>query len=321
MREETTRVRDQIRKYAGFLLLLALLAVVPIGIARHLLSESREDALVPDKPNYLSHQYPPAGDAELTPRLARLLEENMQRVDEVPRTFLARLPENLPDIRDAKRRKQQFVSAMLPIILRANELIVADRGRLLDIRSRIESDGAAGKRQRNWLDRIARTHRIKLSTPATVEEVDALLFRVDVIPPSLALAQAAMESGWGTSYFAQQGNALFGEWTWNEEEGILPRQRDVGKTHRIKSFEYLLDSVRSYMVNLNRHNSYKDLRLRRAELRDHNLVVTGSALAPSLIDYSERGTDYVSDILSIIDYNDLDGLDSASLADTTQESR
>lgn len=314
-------MRDQIRKYSGFLLLLALLAVVPIGIARHLLSESREDAFVPDKPNYLSHQYPPSGDAELTPRLARLLEEDMQRVDEVPRTFLTRLPENLPDIRDAKRRKQQFVSTMLPIILRANELIVADRGRLLEIRERIETEGAAGKRQRNWLEGLARKHRVKLASPATVEQIDTLLFRVDVIPPSLALAQAAMESGWGTSYFAQQGNALFGEWTWNEEEGILPRQRDEGKTHRIKSFEYLLDSVRSYMVNLNRHKSYRELRERRAELRDHDLVLTGTALAPSLIDYSERGKDYVNDILSIIEYNDLDGLDSASLADTTQESR
>lgn len=314
-------MRDQIRKYAGFLILLALLAVVPIGIARHLLSESRDDAFVDDKPNYLSHQYPPSGDAEMTPRLARLLEEDMQKVDAVPRTFLTRLPESLPELTDAKRRKQQFVSTMLPIILRSNELIIADRGRLLAIRDRIEKEGAAGKRQRNWLEGIARSHRVKLDNPATTEQVDRLLFRVDVIPPSLALAQAAMESGWGTSYFAQEGNALFGEWTWNQEEGILPRGREDGKTHKIKSFEYLLDSVRSYMTNLNRHRSYRGLRDRRAELRDHNLVVTGSALAPSLVDYSERGADYVSDILSIIDYNDLGGLDSAQLMATTQESR
>ncbi len=314
-------MRDQIRKYAGFLLLLALLAVVPIGIARHLLSESREDAFVDDRPNYLSHQYPPSADAEMTPRLARLLEEDMQKVDAVPRTFLARLPETLTEIEDAKKRKQQFVSTMLPIILRANELIIADRGRLLQIRQRIIEEGAAGKRQRAWLEGIARSHRVKLSSPATPEQIDALLFRVDVIPPSLALAQAAMESGWGTSYFAQEGNALFGEWTWNQEEGILPRGREDGKTHKIKSFEYLLDSVRSYMTNLNRHRSYRDLRDRRAELRDHNLVVTGPALAPSLVDYSERGADYVGDILSIIDFNDLDGLDSAQLLNDLQESR
>lgn len=319
--ETSKRVRDQIRKFSGLVLLLALLAVVPVGIARHLLSLSRDAAIVPDQPNYLSHQYPPSGEILLTPRLAGLLDDEMQEVDAVPRTFLTRLPDTLPDVEDAKLRKQLFVSAMLPIVLRANELIIAERGRLLEIRTRIEAEGKAGKRQRKWLEGIARQHRVKLSMPAQAGEIDKLLHRVDVIPPSLALAQAAMESGWGTSYFAQQGNALFGEWVWGDEEGMLPRARDDGKTHRIKSFEYLLDSVRSYMRNLNRHRSYGDLRERRAELRTHNLVVTGSALAPALVDYSERGPDYVSDILSIIDYNDLDGLDSASLIATNQESR
>lgn len=314
-------MRDQIRKYSGFFILLALLAVVPIGIARHMLSESRIDAYVDDKPNYLSHQYPPAGDAELTPRLARLLEKDMHEVDAVPRTFLTKLPDHLPDLVDAKRRKQLFVSAMLPLILRANELIIADRGRLLAIKDRLENGEAVGKRQRIWLEPLAKRHRVKLDKPATIDQIDRLLFRVDIIPPSLALAQAAIESGWGTSYFAQEGNALFGQWVWGDEEGILPRARDDGKTHRIRSFEYLLDSVRSYMTNLNRHKSYKGLRDRRAELRTHNLVVTGTALAPALVDYSERGTDYVSDILSIINFNDLDGLDSASLTDVSQASR
>lgn len=314
-------MRDQIRKYSGFLILLALLAVVPIGMARHMLSESRQDAYLADQPNYLAHQYPPAGDAELTPKLARLLEKEMHRVDAVPRTFLAKLPDNLPELEDAKRRKQLFVSAMLPIILRANELIIADRGRLLAIRDRLESGEAEGKRQRIWLEQLAKSHRVKLTKPATVNQIDRLLFKVDIIPPSLALAQAAMESGWGTSYFAQKGNALFGEWVWGDAEGILPRARDDGKTHKIKSFEYLLDSVRSYMTNLNRHKSYGELRDRRAELRSHNLVVTGTALAPALVDYSERGTDYVSDIISIIDFNDLDGLDSASLMASTQDGR
>jgi len=321
LREESQRVRDQIRKYSGFLILLALLAVVPIGMARHMLSESRNDAYVDDKPNYLSHQYPPAGDAELTPRLARLLEKDMHEVDAVPRTFLTKLPDNLPDLVDAKRRKQLFVSAMLPIILRANELIIADRGRLLAIKDRLETGEPEGKRQRIWLEQLAKRHRVKLDKPASVEQIDQLLFKVDIIPPSLALAQAAMESGWGTSYFAQEGNALFGEWVWGDDAGILPRARDEGKTHRIKSFEYLLDSVRSYMTNLNRHRSYSDLRDRRAELRTHNLVVTGSALAPALVDYSERGAEYVSDIISIIDFNDLDGLDSASLMASAQDSR
>ena len=314
-------MRDQIRQYTGFLLLIALLALIPIGAARHLLSQSRNDALVPDQPNYLSHQYPPSGNAEMTPRLAALLDSDMQKVDEVPRTFLARLPETLPDIEDAKYRKQIFISVMLPLILRANELIVADRGRLLAIKTRIRRTGAAGKRQRRWLETMARRYRVTISLPAKPREIDRLLLKVDVIPPSLALAQAAMESGWGSSYFAQEGNALFGQWVWGDAQGILPRSRDEGKTHRIRKFEYLLDSVRSYMTNLNRHKSYKELRDRRAELRKHNLVLTGSALAPALADYSERGADYVGDILSIINYNDLNGLDSAQLTTNTQQSR
>lgn len=314
-------MRDQIRKYTGFLLLIALLAVVPIGLARHLISQSRNDAFVQDQPNYLSHQYPPSADSEMTPRLERLLSSDMQSVDAVPRTFLAKLPDTLPDLYDAKHRKQLFVSAMLPIILRANELIIADRGRLLAIKDRVITEGKAGKRQRNWLEKTARQYRMKISTPVTPEEIDALLIKVDVIPPSLALAQAAIESGWGTSYFAQEGNALFGEWVWGDAQGMLPRARDEGKTHKIKKFEYLLDSVRSYMTNLNRHRSYRSLRDRRAELRKHSLGLTGNALAPALMQYSERGPEYVNDVLSIINYNDLDGLDSAQLVDDSQPSR
>lgn len=314
-------MRDRMRKYAGFLILLALLAIVPVGVARHMLSQSREAAFLPDQPNYLSHQYPPSGSTEMTERLSRLLHEDMQTVDSVPRTFLAKLPDTLPELNDAKRRKKMFVSAMLPIILRANELIIADRGRLLEIKQQLHDTGSISQRQRRWLEQMSKRYRVKISNPATPSQIEALLFRADVIPPSLALAQAAMESGWGTSYFAQKGNALFGEWVWNSAEGLLPRERDEGKTHKIKKFEYLLDSVASYMTNLNRHRTYKPLRDRRAELRTHSLPLTGAALAPALAGYSERGVDYVSDILSIIDYNDLDGLDSASLMPVITESR
>lgn len=314
------KLKDHIRKYFGVLLMIALLAIVPIGMARHMISQSREDMLL-NEPNYLAHQMPPSGEVELTPRLERLLDEKLRAVDAVPRTFLAQLPDTLPEIEDAKRRKKMFISSLLPLVLRANELIIEDRGRLLTIRDRVEREGAAGKRQRQWLQQMARRYRVKISDPVTLNEIDTLLFRADVIPPSLALAQAAMETGWGTSYFAQEGNALFGEWTWTQENGILPRGREDGKTHKIKSFEYLLDSIISYMTNLNRHNSYKSLRERRAELREHRLMLTGPALAPSLASYSERGHDYVNDILSIIDYNDLDGLDSASLITDSIESR
>jgi len=307
-------MRDRARLIMVHILLLALVAVVPIGIARHMLKQSRPDAFVQDKPNYLAHQYPPQGEAELTKKLAKLLHADMHHMQAVPRVFLSRLPQILPAMDNAAERKKLFISAMLPIILRANELIIADRGRLIAIHEKLETNTPLSKAEQQWLKATARQYRVKLGSKIDLEHVNRLLFKVDVVPTSLALAQAAMETGWGTSKFAQKGNALFGEWVWGQDaEGIVPSGREEGKTHKIKSFDYLLDSVRSYMTNLNRHRSYRELRVRRAELRDHEVGITGAALAPALIDYSERGSDYVSDILSIISFNEFDALDHATL--------
>ncbi len=307
-------MRLRVRKTLVMLALMFVLFAGPIMLARHLLELSRPHALVGDEANYLAHQLPPRKKAPMTPRLARLLQKEMHAVEAVPRIFLTRLPDNLPEVMNAREKKRLFTSAMLPIILRANELIVADRGVLLKLKEKMLNGVPLRASERKWLQGKARQYRVRRHRNFSLQDMDLLIFRVDIIPPSLALAQAAMESGWGTSRFAQAGNALFGEWVWGDAEGLTPLERDEGKTHKIKSFEYLLDSVLSYMTNLNRHPSYRELRLRRAELREHNLVVTGAALAPALVDYSERGADYVSDILSIINYNDLDGLDSAQLA-------
>jgi len=308
-------VRDQLRNITIFILLIALLALVPIGVARHLLKQSHEAAFLPDQPNYLAHQYPPRGEAEVTAKLARILDEKMHAIDEVPRIYLSRLPETLTKIKHTPKKKRLFTSTLLPVILRANELIIADRGRLISIRTKLLKQEKLDDTETKWLHKTARRYKEKLPKKLKADNLNILLFKIDVIPPSLALAQAAIETGWGTSKFAQKGNALFGEWVWDSSQpGMVPSSRDDGKTHRIKSFEYLLDSVRSYMVNLNRHASYKDLRRRRAELREHSLIVTGTALAPALVRYSERGMDYVSDLLSIINYNDLNGLDNAFLA-------
>ena len=307
-------MRDRLRNMMVYVLLAAIVAIVPIGIARHMLAESRSDAFLDDKPNYLAHLYPPRGKAELSQKLAGLLDANLQQMNEVPRIYLSRLPEVLPTLYDAREKKRMFTSSMLPIILRANELIIADRSRLLVILHKLDEDETLGKSEQKWLKQTAKQYRVRLGETPAASDINNLLYKIDVVPVSLALAQAAMESGWGTSKFAQRGNALFGEWVWGDNAiGIIPSGRDEGKTHKIKSFDYLLDSVRSYMTNLNRHKSYEDLRRRRAELREHSLAVTGAALAPALVDYSERGTEYVNDILSIISYNDLGALDHALL--------
>ena len=307
-------MRNHIRNFMVYLILAALIAVVPIGIARHMLSISRSDAFAPEGPNYLSHQYPPKGNAALTKKLAGLLEIDMHQMSSVPRVYLSRLPESLPTLVNVHERKRLFTSTMLPLILRANELIIADRGHLVDILQKIKSDQTLKTAERKWLQQRSKQYRVKIADKPTRTNIEELLYKIDVVPTSLALAQAAMETGWGTHRFAQDCNALFGEWVFKKNaRGCVPSRRDEGKTHKIKSFDYLLESVRSYMTNLNRHNSYEDLRRRRAELRKHSLPVTGSALAPALIDYSQKGEAYVNDILSIISYNDLDALDFALL--------
>jgi len=307
-------MRDHARIFMIYLLLAALLAIVPIGIARHMLEISRIDAFLRDQPNYLSHQYPPQGTAELTSRLSKLLDQRMQEVEAVPRIYLAKLPPNLPDINYVTEKKRLFISSLLPLVLRTNELIVADRGRLINLKKKLLRDQKVKKTEMKWLRKIAKLHRVRISGAVQIEHLDKLLFKIDIIPPSLALAQAAIESAWGTSKFAQQGNALFGEWVWGHDaKGIIPEQREEGKTHKVKSFDYLLECVSSYMTNLNRNTTYHSLRERRAAIRDNNEVITGVSLAPALTEYSARGNDYVHEIISIIEYNDLGVLDNASL--------
>jgi uncharacterized FlgJ-related protein len=139
--------------------------------------------------------------------------------------------------------------------------------------------------------------------------------RVDIIPPSLALAQAAEESGWGTSRFADVGNALFGQWTWSE--GIAPLEQREGKgDYRIAKFDSPLDSVRAYMLNLNTHAAYRSLRERRREMRVRGDQLSGWELAETLTSYSERGAAYVETLHTIMRVNRLAATDSAYLTDS-----
>lgn len=138
--------------------------------------------------------------------------------------------------------------------------------------------------------------------------------RVDIIPPSLALAQAAKESGWGTSRFARNGNALFGQWTWDEDQGMEPKDRPEGTDHLVREFDTLLDSVEAYMLNLNRHRAYRELRSLRAGMRKRGEPIDGISLAGGLESYSELGMEYVERIRSMIDLNQLLALDNAELA-------
>ena len=224
----------------------------------------------------------------------------------VPPYFLSRMPADLGQVPDVKVRKAVFLRAVLPLILRVNEDILAERRRLDGVRARLRSGRSLGQLDRLWLAVMAERYG--------ENRIDELWRRVDIIPPSLALAQSAEESGWGTSRFVHQGNAVFGQRTFTKEGDMVPQRRDEGKKHRVKAFNSLLDSVRSYALNLNSHWAYGAFRRARAAMRNEGAFLDGSVLAGHLMRYSERGLAYVKTIRIIISVNKLVRLDGARLA-------
>lgn len=225
----------------------------------------------------------------------------------VPRIFLARVPDGLAEVRQSEHRKQVFLSVMLPLVLEANERVQQKRAQLLVIEAKQAAGYPLSAEQQERLESIA------AEFDTDPDRIDLLLRRVDAVPPSLALAQAAIESGWGTSRFVREGNAIFGQWTWGDEKGIVPSGRDAGKSHKIKSFEQIMDSVRSYVHNLNTHRAYKDFREQRQVLRAEGRRLSGLSLVPTLIAYSELKGKYLGLLRNIITANDLQPLDGARL--------
>jgi Bax protein len=225
----------------------------------------------------------------------------------VPRVFLASIPSGLADVQETKTKKALFYKSVLPLVLQVNDEILNDRARL----ERLGRDLADGIEpaavDRLWLAMMSDRYDVKRDDTA------AMLQQVDVIPPSLALAQAATESGWGTSRFTREGNALFGQWTW-AEGNLVPTDRTDGKEHMIKAFSALIDSVRAYAHNLNTHRAYREYREMRAQLRARDKPMDGRVLAGALHRYSEMGVEYVNAIRAMISHNGLSRFDDARLA-------
>ena len=229
----------------------------------------------------------------------------------VPRLFLASLPGDLKDIRESRVRKTLFFKTVLPLVLQVNEEILRDRRRLWKLHFRLSLDQKLGPGDRLWLMVISERYGVKRG------DVASLLKRVDIIPPSLALAQAAEESGWGTSRFVREGNAVFGQWTFSKAGNLVPSRRDADKRHNIKAFSSLLDSVRAYARNLNTHGAYRQLRRARYGLRLRGAPLDGLLLVDNLKSYSQRGQEYVGTIRTLIESNKLRRLDDARLRETT----
>ena len=206
-------------------------------------------------------------------------------------------PISLPDFsvyKDVQQKKQAFYEYLLPRILRANQQLLNDRSSLLSPFTALSE-----------LKRICFLY----ARDCDVIDVDKklqLLSRIDIIPPSLALAQAAMESGWGSSRFARQGFNLFGHWCFTKGCGLVPRYREKGSVHEVKIFASPLASVRAYFLNLNTHPRYRQLRQQRLLIRMQGHDVTGMDLVGFLGSYSQRGQDYIDEIEQMLIYNKLE---------------
>ena len=241
-------------------------------------------------------------------------------IREVPRVYLTDVSDKWRDKYTKEisvtHKKRLFFRAMTPLVLRSNELILEDRAALKELRT-AAVNGQLSSEQQSQLTDIALRFRVINEKTDTIGESDftELWRRVDIVPVSLALSQSAEESGWGTSRFAAEGNSLFGQWSWGK--GITPKEQrtsDKGD-YRIAAFETPLDSVRGYTMNLNTHNAYRELRQKRAELRQAGKPIHGADLVSTLNRYSERGEAYVDSLRSIMSYNKLDPADDAYLSD------
>jgi uncharacterized FlgJ-related protein len=241
-------------------------------------------------------------------------------IREVPRIYLTRIPERWRDKTSKEittlNKKRLFFRALAPLVLRANELILKERVRLDSLRKKTTARAELSGDETSWLLDLAQRYGVDPSDSNTLPpaDINELWTRVDIIPTSLALSQAAEESGWGTSRFASQGNALFGQWTWGEHAMKPANQRKELGNYGLAAFESPLQSVLGYMHNLNTHNAYKTLRQKRAEARESGDRPEGKTLAETMINYSERGEEYVKSLHTIMRVNHLNAVDSACLA-------
>ena len=216
--------------------------------------------------------------------------------------YLSKLPKDLKKIKSTQKKKDTFIKIVMPLILDENSKILDDRKKLFKILGKQSNT----RGEKVWLKRRFKDYNIEK------EDIAELKLRMDIIPASLAIAQAAKESGWGTSRFALEGNAMFGQWTWGKD-GIEPKDKKGNQDHKILKFPMLRSSVKAYMTNLNTHRGYKEFREARAELRRKNKKMSGLELVNYLYNYAQTGLEYVKVLKKIIKQNELTDFDNSVL--------
>ena len=271
--------------------------------------ENKSKKLV-KKPKVSKLPYDPENDYTLNTQtvlnLFEDLEYDLDRVRSkklVKPIYFTRLPKDLNEIKSVSRKKETFLQILLPLVVAENEAILKDKKYLLKILKKNQSE-----KNKSWINNKYKKYKVKK------KNIDELIKKMDIVPTSIALAQAAKESGWGTSRFALEGNAIFGQWTWSGE-GIEPLEKVDGQKHKILKFPILRASVKAYINNLNSHSGYKSFRQKRLQLRDQNKNLSGLDLIHELDNYAQTGKEYTKILEKIITQNDLDEFESVTIDD------
>ena len=222
--------------------------------------------------------------------------------------YFTQFPRDLDALQSTKLKKETFIKIVLPLIVAENERILEDREKLIILSEKKFTTDL----EKQWIRQKLLEYKVKKGN------LKELLVRMDIIPTSIALAQAAKESGWGTSRFALEGNAIFGQWTWSGQ-GIAPLDRESNKNHKILKFPILRASVKAYQNNLNTHKSYSKFRQKRSTLRDKNKKIKGLELTETLNNYAQTGSEYTKILNQIIKQNRLTDFEPVKLVSSVKK--
>ena len=222
--------------------------------------------------------------------------------------YFTQFPKDLDELQNTRLKKETFIKIVLPLIVAENERILADRKKL----KRVLQKKQTSDLEKQWLRQKLLEYKVKKGS------MEELTSRIDIIPTSIALAQAAKESGWGTSRFALEGNAIFGQWTWSGN-GIAPLDRESNKNHKILKFPILRASVKAYQNNLNTHKSYLKFREKRSSMRKKKMDISGLQLTETLKNYAQTGSEYIKILNQIIRQNRLTDFEPVRLVNSVKQ--
>jgi Bax protein len=275
-------------------------------------NNSKNLVKLPDNKKSPSEDEPYQLNTQTVLNLFEDLEYDLDRVrnkKKVKPIYFTRLPKDLDTIKSVKEKKETFLQILLPLVVAENQRIKEDRKYLLKILKSNQSE-----KNIKWLNKKYKAYKV------SDKNINELIKKIDIVPTSIALAQAAKESGWGTSRFALEGNAIYGQWTWNGD-GIEPLEKTKDQNHKILKFPLLRASVKAYITNLNTHRGYKGFRNKRAELRKENKKLEGIELIHELENYAQNGKEYTKILEQIIKQNDLDELETVIIDDFKESSQ